>query len=147
MKYSRGNKSTTYKVRCPQTDAQCLELIEPMVAKPPPQSSCHSEGLMKLKPPSPCQQPHWTRKHWLAAGEDSHSACFQSVGSNLKPRTHVIITRTGCSHAPISVEMSSCWKTVKTTITCNSPPNHSRVLLHGSLQEALQDGPFSHGWS
>lgn len=29
----------------------------------------------------------------------------------------------------------------------NSPSDHSRVLLHGGLQEALQDGPLSHGWS
>lgn len=32
-------------------------------------------------------------------------------------------------------------------LTNHSPSYHSGVLLHSSLQEALQDGPFSHGWS
>lgn len=29
----------------------------------------------------------------------------------------------------------------------HSPSYHGGVLLHSGLQEALQDGPFSHGWS
>lgn len=41
---------------------------------------------------------------------------------------------------------------VQTSIKCcalttNSPSDHSGVLLHGGLQEALEDGPFSHGWA
>lgn len=97
---------------------------------PLPKSSCHSKGLKKLKLYS------YTAKSHDDPGITKRNLFPKHLLSFKDPKP-TVEARESCSYVFISKFFEYYWVITKTTITSNLPPNHSRMLLHCSLQEAL----------